>query len=107
MKTKIKNLLSFAGSAWRGGFRGKIGLLLALFAIFVIIRMFVGVRTVQGFVIDSVRLAQEHKQLQAEHEKLNQIGRRIHLIQRHSPDYIEELSQQHLNLGDPRVRILK
>ena len=91
MKEKIKNLLSFTGSAWRGGLRGKIGLLLALFAILVFCRMFIGNRTIQGFAIDNWRLAQEQKQLAAEQEKLTDIGKRIQLIQRHSPDYIEEL----------------
>ena len=107
MKEKIKELLSFTGSAWRGSMRGKIGLVLALFAIFVFIRMFVGETSVQGFVMNYWRQAAEQKQLTAEQAKLAEVSRNVHLIQNHSPDYIEELAQKHLNLGDPRVRILK
>ena len=107
MKEKIKRIFSFIGSAWRGSLRGKIGLLLVLFSIFMFARMFVGERTIQGFAMNNWRLTQEQKQLAAAQENLDEVTKRIRLIQHHSPDYIEELSQKHLNLGDPKVRILR
>lgn len=107
MKQKIKKFLSFAGSAWRGSTRGKIGLVLGLFAAMVFVRMFIGDTSVYGFVRNGWRLKAEQKQLAAEQAKLDKLALHIKLIQNHSPDYIEELSQTYLNLGDPKLRILK
>ncbi|MCL1785902.1 MAG: hypothetical protein FWG39_02000 [Alphaproteobacteria bacterium] len=107
MKEKIKELLSFAAGAWRGGMRGKIGLLMALFALFAFGRMFVGTTSVQGFIAGNFRLAREQKQLAAEQAKLAEMTEHVRLIQDRSPDFIEELAQKHLNLGDPNLRILK
>ena len=95
------------GRAWRGGNSGKIGLVLALFAVFIFIRIFFGTVSIQNFIMDGWRLRKEQRYLAAEATKLAEINRHIKLVMDHSPDYIEELSQKHLNLGDPKLRILK
>jgi cell division protein FtsB len=107
MKEKIKSLLLFAGEAWRGSMRGKIGLLMVLFALFAFGRMFVGTTSVQGFVQGTFRLASERRQLTAEQARLAAVDEHIRLIQTRSPDFIEELAQKHLNMGDPNLRILR
>ena len=107
MKEKAKELLAFIGRAWRGGIRGKIGLAMVLFAMFAFLRMFIGHATIPGFIADKVRLDRERATLAMEQEKLAAVDRHIHLIQTHSPDFIEELSQKHLNMGDPNLRILR
>ena len=45
MREKIKNLFGFVGRAWSGGIRGKVGILFAIFAGFMFIRIFWGART--------------------------------------------------------------
>jgi len=107
MKEKIKNLLSFAGAAWRGNMRGKIGLLMVLFALFALGRMFVGSTSVQGFVRGAFYLAKEQRQLDAAQARLAAVESHIQLIQERSPDFIEELAQKRLNVGDPSLRILR
>jgi len=87
--------------------RGKIGLLMALFALFAFIRMFIGATTVQGFVIGNFHLAAEQRQLAAEQARVEAVDAHIKLIQERSPDFIEELAQKNLNMGDPALRILR
>ncbi|MCL2339001.1 MAG: hypothetical protein FWC51_03570 [Proteobacteria bacterium] len=107
MKEKIKNLFAFVGSAWRESARGKVGVILALFAILFFARLFIGTASVESFIIDGFKLSRETAQQKAEQTKLDEVNRHIQLIEQRSPDYIEELTQKYLNLGDPRVRILK
>ena len=107
MKQKIKELLRFLVSGWRGGLRGKVGVVCALFACAMFVRLFFGEVTVQRFVMNIWRLEREQTQLAAEQEKLSLVEHHISLLQDHSPDYVEELSQKYLNMGDPNLRILK
>ncbi|MDR1696648.1 MAG: hypothetical protein LBR41_00275 [Rickettsiales bacterium] len=107
MKEKIKNLLAFVGRAWRAGPRGKIGIALAIFAMFIIIRMFVGNASIPGIIMNSIHLRNETAVLSLEKQKLGDAQMHIQLIQQRSPDYISELAQKYLNIGDPRLKILK
>jgi hypothetical protein len=107
MKEKIKELLRFLARGWRGGLRGKIGVVCALFACVMFARLFLGDVTVQRFAMNIWRLDREQTQLTAEQKKLALADHRIKLLQSHSPDYIEELSQKYLNMGAPELRILK
>ncbi len=107
MKEKIKNLFSFLGRAWSGGIRGKLGIVLALFACFMFIGMFWGDVSVQRFGINAWHLHNAQTQLESETEKLNQLQHHIKLLQNYSPDYVEELGLKYLNIGDAKVKILK
>lgn len=107
MKEKIKNFFGFIGRAWSGSFRGKIGILLCVFAAFMFVRIFWGEVNLQNFVINIWRLNAEQEQLMAEQEKLNTINKHIELLQGYSADYVEELGLKYLNVGDPKIRILK
>ncbi len=107
MKEKIKNFFGFIGRAWSGSFRGKIGILLGVFAAFMFVRIFWGEVNLQNFVINIWRLNAEQEQLMAEQEKLNTINKHIELLQGYSADYVEELGLKYLNVGDPKIRILK
>jgi len=107
VKEKIKDLFAFVGRAWRESARGKVGLVLCLFAILFFARLFIGTASVQAFVMDGFRLRRETAARATEQTKLDAINKHIQLIEERSPDYIEELAQKYLNLGDPRVRILK
>ncbi len=107
MKGKIKNLFSFIGRAWRGGPRGKIGLFLAVFAIFAFVRMFLGDVNVGKFVANIWNLDSERAELTRETKKLETIRHHIHLLQNYSPDYVEELGLRYLNIGDPEFKVLK
>ena len=107
MKEKIKNLFSFIGRAWTGGPRGKIGLLFALFAIFMFIRIFVGYNNVQHFVMNIWHLNNERIELERQTAKLNELRHHIQLLKDYSPDYVEELGLQYLNIGDAKFKILK
>ena len=107
MKEKIKSLFAFLGRAWAGGIRGKVGVICAAFALFVLVRMFFGEVTVQAFIGNIWKLQSEQKQLASEQARSEEITRHIKLMQQNSPDYVEELAQKYLNLGDPKTRILK
>lgn len=107
MKQKIKELLQFLAHSWRGGLRGKIGVVCAIFSCVMFVRLFFGDVTVQKFVMNFWRLDKTQTQLAAEEKKLALVERHIQLLQNHSPDYVEELSQKYLNMGDPAIRILK
>ncbi len=107
MKEKIKNLFSFIGHAWTGSFRGKIGVLLSIFAAFMFIRIFWGEVNIQNFIMNIWRLNAEQEQLIAEQTKLNTLNRHIELLQGYSSDYVEELGLKYLNIGDPKAKILK
>ena len=107
MREKIKSLFSFLGNAWRGSIRGKIGIALTLIAIIFFVRMFFGHATPHGLVINEMALERERATLAAEQKRVAAIEAHIRLIQSHSPDFITELSHSHLNMGDPRWRILR
>ncbi|MBO5834139.1 MAG: hypothetical protein J6R22_04275 [Alphaproteobacteria bacterium] len=107
MREKIKNFFGFIGRAWSGGANGKLGILFALFAAFMFIRMFFGDVNIQRFIVNIWRLENEQSHLAEEQKKLNSLERHIKLLQTQSPDYIEELGLKYLNVGDPKAKILK
>lgn len=107
MNEKIKNLFRFLGSAWSGGGRGKLGIVLALFAGFMFIGMFWGDVSIQRFGYNVWQLSNEREQLASEQQTMNELHRHIELLQNYSPDYVEELGLKYLNIGDPHVKILK
>ena len=107
MMKKIKNFFGFIGRAWRGGIRGKAGVLCAVFAAFMFVRIFWGDVNVQKFIVNIWRLNAEQEQLVAEQAKLNTLKTHIELLQGYSADYVEELGLKYLNIGDPRAKILK
>ncbi len=107
MKEKIKNLFSFLGRAWSGGIRGKGGILLTIIALIMFIRMFIGTVSIPRFALNVWELNKVHAQLQSETKTLSVIQHHIKLLQNYSPDYIDELGLQYLNIGDPQVKILK
>ncbi len=107
VKGKIKNFFGFIGRAWGGSWRGKAGVLMVAFALFMFVRIFWGAVNVQNFVINIWRLNTEQTQLAAEQEKLNTLNRHIELLQGYSADYVDELGLKYLNIGDPKIKILK
>ena len=107
MKEKIKNLFGFIGRAWIGGLHGKIGVLCAFFAVFIIVRIFFGTVNIQGFVINIWHLNAEQQQLATETENLETLKRHILLLQNYSTDYVEELGLKYLNIGDKNFKVLR
>jgi hypothetical protein len=107
MKEKIKELLQFMVAGWRGGLRGKIGVVCIIFASVMFIRLFWGEVSIQRFVMNIWKLNNDESQLVIEQHKLAQTQYQIKLLQEHSPDYVEELSQKYLNMGAPELHILK
>ncbi|MDE5615432.1 MAG: hypothetical protein K2I81_01195 [Alphaproteobacteria bacterium] len=107
MWEKIKNLFGFLGRAWSGSIRGKIGILFAIFAAFMFVRIFWGEVNVQKFIMNIWRLNAEQQQLAAEQQTMATLSRHIELIQDYSPDYIQELGLKYLNIGDAKFKILR
>ena len=107
MKEKIKNLFAFMGRAWVAGSHGKMGVIMVVIAVFWSIGIFTGRTTLQGFIINIWRLNAAQEQLVLEQEKLEQLQMHISLVQKNSPDYIEELGLKRLNMGDAKTKILK
>lgn len=107
MKEKIKNLFTFISNAWSAGIHGKMGVIMTIVAIFWSVGMFTGKTTIQGFIINIWRLNAANEQLASEQSKLHQLQMHIDLVQKNSPDYIEELGLKRLNMGDAKTKILK
>jgi len=107
MKEKIKQLLRFIGNGWRGGLRGKIGVVCILFATFMFARLFYGEISIQHFIMNTWELSKAEKHLSIEQKKLALIDNHIELLSAGSQDFVEELSHKYLNMGDPKLRILK
>jgi len=107
MKEKIKNFFGFIGCAWTGGFRGKLGIIMAAFALFMFIRMFLGDMNVQRFVINAWNLNRERAELANLKQTREKLEHHLELLRNSSPDYVEELGLQYLNIGDAKYRILK
>ncbi|MBO7642710.1 MAG: hypothetical protein J6S74_01060 [Alphaproteobacteria bacterium] len=107
MKEKIKNFFGFIAHAWTGGPRGKWGLMLVILALFMFIRMFSGDRNVQRFVINAWNLNHDQAELAEQKKILNTLEHHLELLRNGSPDYIQELGLQYLNLGDGKFKILK
>ncbi len=107
MKEKIKNLFSFISAAWGAGMHGKLGVIMTVVAIFWSIGIFTGKTTIQGFIINIWRLNSAQEQLASEQDKLHKLQMHIDLVQKNSPDYIEELGLKRLNMGDAKTKILK
>ena len=107
MKEKIKNLFSFLKSALSGGIRGKLGFCMSLFAFFILIGLFWGEVSVQHIIVNSWHLKEVSQELNSEQETLQTLQHHIQLLQAHSPDYIEELGLRHLNIGNPKAKVLK
>ena len=104
---KIKNFFGFIARAWTGGTRGKLGILFALFAIFMFIRMFLGDMNIQRFIANAWNLNRENAELTQQKAVRDTLEHHIDLIRNGSPDYIEELGLQYLNIGDPKFKILR
>ena len=107
MKEKIKNFFGFIGRAWTGGQRGKLGIVFAVFAFFMFVRMFMGDMNVQRFIINAWNLNHERAELAERQNVRDTLEHHLELLENGSPDYIEELGLQYLNIGDPKYRILK
>lgn len=107
MREKIKNFFAFAGRAWSGGIRGKIGVLCLIFAGFMFIGIFWGDVSIQKFVINIWHLNEEQEQLVIETEKLETIKHHLYLIENNSSDYLQEMGIKYLNVGDPEIKVLK
>ena len=84
-----------------------MGVIMTIVAVFWSIGIFTGKTTLQGFVINIWRLNSAQEQLVAEQAKLDQLKMHISLVQKNSPDYIEELGLKRLNMGDSKTKILK
>ena len=107
MKGKIKNLFSFIGRAWSGSLRGKAGVIALMMALIIFVRMFMGERNVQSFVLNIWRLNGEQATLTMETDRLNDLNRHIELLKGYSPDYVSEMGLKYLNIGDSNYKILK
>lgn len=107
MKGKIKNLLKFIARAWSGGGRGKLGIVLMLFASFMFIGLFWGDVNIQRFVSNIFHLNAQQEHLLNERATLDKLQQHIELLQNYSSDYVEELGLKYLNIGAPDAKILK
>ena len=104
---KIKNFFGFIGRAWTAGPRGKLGIAFAIFAFFMFIRMFMGDMNIQRFVMNAWNLNRERAELAEREQERDVLQHHIELLKNGSPDYVEELGLQYLNIGDPKFKILK
>ena len=107
MWEKIKNLFSFIGRAWTGGLRGKCGIACMVLALFFFGRMFAGDINVQRFVMNIWHLNHERVELETLTTHLDTLRHHIKLLQDYSPDYVEEIGLQYLNIGDAKYKILR
>ncbi len=107
MKEKIKKIFEFLHCAVSGGWRGIVGLIVLFIALMMFVGVFWGERNIQRFIANIWELNREQAILDAAHRDLDDLNRHIELLQKYSTDYIEELGLKHLNMGDPKIKILK
>jgi cell division protein FtsB len=107
MGEKIK---SIAGIFLRGLFaswRGMAGAALIVFSLYLFTGFFTGTTNVQNYVRNARELGQIDAKIAAVRAQLDATNSHIRLIQEHSPDFVSEMASKHLNLGDPKIMILK
>lgn len=107
MKEKIKNFFGFIGRAWTGGTHGKLGIVFTVVATLMFIRMFMGNMNIQRFVMNAWNLNHERAELAERQVVREKLEHHLELLRNASPDYVEELGLQYLNIGDAKYRILK
>lgn len=107
MKEKIKNLFAFIGAAWRNSLRGKAGVGLMCIAIYVFLSMFWGTPNIQRFFVNMWRFNTMQTNLIQSKNELAELERHNALLQKNSPDYIEEIGLSILNIGDSKTQILR
>ena len=107
MKNKIKVLFNYILSSCRDWY-GRFGLIFIIISIILLIRLlFFGNTNFIKYVSNIWKLKHLTNDLVLAEKNLEDISKHIELIEKRSPDYIEELSIKYLNMSEPKARILR
>ena len=107
MGEKIKSLaLTFVRGA-TGGLQGFIGAALTIISVCFLAGLFTGTTNIQTYFRNRNALGNTDAKIESLQGQLDAANLHIKLIQSHSPDFISEMALKYLNLGDPKMMILK
>jgi len=107
MWDKIKSAL---GVFFRGAFQslsGFAGAAMVLLSLYFCFDLLTGTASLQNFIKNRRDLGRADTAIEIRQKQLDKVNMHIRLIQEHSPDFISEMALRHLNLGDPKVLIIK
>jgi cell division protein FtsB len=104
---KIKSMLGVLLRGTFGGWQGALGALMIGVSLYFSIGLFNGVASIQNYFKNRIALGRADEKIAVLQKQLDAENLHIKLLQEHSPDFISEMALRHLNLGDPKLLILK
>ena len=107
MVQKIKSVIGVLFRGMFGGWRGAAGMAIIAFSLYLFAGFFNGTTNIQNYIRNKRELATVDTRIAMVQNRLDAANRHIKLLQEHSPDFVSEMANKHLNLGDPSVRILR
>ena len=107
MWEKIKSIAGIFVRGATGGALGFLGAAMILVSIYFLAGLFTGTTNVQNYIRNRRALGNTDAKIAELTRRLETENLHIKLLQSHSPDFISEMALKHLNLGDPKMMILK
>ena len=107
MLNKIKELFRYLFIVCKDWY-GRFGLILIFISVVLFVRLlFLGNTNLVNYIGNIWKVKNLVSELSIAEENLNDLSKHIELIEKKSPDYIEELSIKYLNMSEPKARILR
>lgn len=107
MWKKVKQFTKFLIKGTFAGWSGFLGFVLFAIGIFLAFQLLFGENNLVRAMKNSYRINNQELALNNELSEIKTLEHHIELIQNHSKDYIEELSQKYLNSGASDNKIVK
>jgi cell division protein FtsB len=107
MWEKIKSTALIIVRGTFSSWHGLLGMTMICVSLYFSIGLFNGIASIQNYFRNRIALGKADARIEALQNQLDAETLHIKLIQTHSPDFISEMARRHLNLGDPRLLILK
>jgi cell division protein FtsB len=107
MLDKIKSAARVFFHGMTSSLTGLSGAVLVVLSLYLLAGLFTGVANVQNFIKNWNELGKTDSKIAALQQQLDRTNLHIKLLQQHSPDFVSEMALRHLNLGDPKLMIIK
>ena len=76
-------------------------------SIYFFVGLFTGVASIQNYFKNRRALNRADAKIETLQKDLGSVNLHIKLLQDFSPDFVAEMAIKYLNLGDPKMRVLK
>ena len=107
MLGKIKSIIKRVIAATFVSRQGFVGAFLTALAIYFCVGLVTGTANIQNYFRNRATLAQTDAKIADLGRQLEVENRNIKLLQSHSPDFVSEMALRHLNMGDPKIMMIK